>query len=34
VQRPDVHRAAAHGCHGTAQQGNVMMVFESAGAAR
>jgi hypothetical protein len=34
VQRPDVHRAAAHGCHGTAQQGNVVMVFESAGAAR
>ena len=31
VQRPRVRRAAAHGCHGTAQQGNVVMVFESAG---
>jgi len=34
VQRPDARRAAAHGCHGTAQQGNVVMVFESAEAAR
>jgi hypothetical protein len=34
VQRPDVRRAAAHGCHGTAQQGHVVMVFESAGATR
>ena len=32
VQRPRVRRAAAHGCHGTAQQGNVVMVFETAGA--
>ena len=31
VQRPDVRRAAAHSCHGYAQQGNVVMVFESAG---
>ncbi|MGZ5265400.1 MAG: thiolase family protein [Caldimonas sp.] len=31
VQRPRVRRAAAHGCHGTAQQGNVVMVFETAG---
>jgi acetyl-CoA C-acetyltransferase len=31
VQRPNVRRAAAHGCHGTAQQGNVVMVFEAAG---
>ena len=28
VQRPGVERAAAHGCHGIAQQGNVVMVFE------
>ena len=34
VQRPQVRRAAAHGCHGTAQQGNVVMVFESAGESR
>ena len=34
VQRPNVRRAAAHGCHGIAQQGNVVMVFESAGADR
>jgi acetyl-CoA acetyltransferase len=32
VQRPNVRRAAAHGCHGYAQQGNVVIVFESAGA--
>jgi len=31
VQRDSVRRAAAHSCHGTAQQGNVVMVFESAG---
>ena len=31
VQRQNVRRAAAHGCHGTAQQGNVVMVFEAAG---
>ena len=31
VQRPDVRRAAAHSCHGYAQQGNVVMVFETAG---
>jgi len=31
VQRPDVRRAVAHGCHGYAQQGNVVMVFESPG---
>ena len=30
VQRAGVQRAAAHGCHGFAQQGNVAMVFESA----
>jgi acetyl-CoA acetyltransferase len=30
VQRPRVRRAAAHGCHGYAQQGNVVMVFERA----
>jgi acetyl-CoA acetyltransferase len=34
VQLPDVHRAAAHGCHGHAQQGNVVMVFETAGSVR
>ena len=34
VQRPGVRRAAAHGCHGYAQQGNVVMVFEAAGDAR
>jgi acetyl-CoA acetyltransferase len=32
VQRKGVRRAAAHSCHGYAQQGNVVMVFESAGA--
>lgn len=31
VQRQSVRRAAAHSCHGYAQQGNVVMVFESAG---
>ena len=30
VQRPNVKRAAAHSCHGCAQQGNVVMVFETA----
>jgi len=30
VQRDGVRRAAAHGCHGCAQQGNVVMVFEAA----
>ncbi|VTU39239.1 thiolase family protein [Variovorax sp. PBL-E5] len=29
VQRPNVRRAAAHGCHGFAQQGNTVMVFQS-----
>lgn len=32
VQRPLVRRAAAHGCHGFAQQGNVVMVFDTPGA--
>ena len=32
VQRAGVKRAAAHGCHGYAQQGNVVMVFEGTGA--
>ena len=31
VQRPGTKRAAAHSCHGYAQQGNVVMVFEAAG---
>ena len=31
VQRPDAKRAAAHSCHGYAQQGNVVMVFETVG---
>ncbi|HEV8096554.1 MAG TPA: thiolase family protein [Burkholderiales bacterium] len=31
VQRTNVRRAAAHGCHGYAQQGNVVIVFERAG---
>ena len=31
VQRQGVRRAAAHSAHGYAQQGNVVMVFESAG---
>ena len=30
VQRSNVKRAAAHSCHGYAQQGNVAMVFEEA----
>lgn len=32
VQRPGVRWAAAHGCHGLAQQGNVVVVFERAAA--
>lgn len=31
VQRKGVKRAAAHSCHGFAQQGNVVMIFEAAG---
>jgi acetyl-CoA acetyltransferase len=31
VQRPNVRWAAAHCCHGYAQQGNVVVVFERAG---
>jgi acetyl-CoA acetyltransferase len=31
MQRANVSRAAAHGCHGYAQQGNVVMVFEATG---
>lgn len=31
TQRGSVRRAAAHGCHGYAQQGNVAMVFEAVG---
>ena len=34
VQRPGARRAIAHGCHGYAQQGNVVMAFEAAGAAQ
>jgi acetyl-CoA acetyltransferase len=34
VQRPTVRRAAAHSCHGYAQQGNVVVLFESVGAAQ
>ena len=30
VQRLSVKRAAAHSCHGYAQQGNVVMIFEAA----
>jgi len=30
VQLPGVRRAAAHGCHGYAQQGNVVTIFEGA----
>jgi acetyl-CoA acetyltransferase len=30
VQVPGVRRAAAHSCHGYAQQGNVFMIFEGA----
>lgn len=33
IQRPGVRRAAAHSCHGYAQQGNVVLTFERAGAA-
>ena len=33
VQRPSAKWAAAHGCHGHAQQGNVVMIFEGTGAA-
>lgn len=29
VQRPNARRAAAHSCHGYAQQGNVVVLFES-----
>jgi acetyl-CoA acetyltransferase len=32
TQRPGVRRAAAHGCHGYAQQGNVFVVFEGGSA--
>ncbi len=28
VQRADVRRAAAHSCHGFAQRGNIVMIFE------
>ena len=31
VQRRNVKRAAAHSCHGYAQQGNVVIVFEATG---
>lgn len=31
VQRPNVRRALAHGCHGFAQQGNVVVTFDRAG---
>ena len=34
VQRDGVRRAAAHSCHGYAQQGNVVMVFEPVGGAQ
>ena len=34
VQVPGVQRAAAHSCHGYAQQGNVFMIFEQAGGER
>jgi acetyl-CoA acetyltransferase len=33
VQRQGAKWAAAHGCHGHAQQGNVVMIFEGTGAA-
>jgi hypothetical protein len=29
IQIPNVRRAAAHSCHGYAQQGNVVMLFEN-----
>ena len=31
VQRPNVRRALSHGCHGFAQQGNVVVTFDRAG---
>lgn len=31
LQRPGVRRAGAHSCHGFAQQGNVVMIFEKPG---
>lgn len=31
VQRENVRRAAAHSCHGYAQQGNVVLIFEGVG---
>ena len=31
VQRKGARRAAAHGCHGYAQQGNAVVIFESVG---
>ncbi len=34
VQVEGVRRAVAHGCHGYAQQGNVVMAFETAGGAQ
>ncbi len=34
VQVPGVRRAAAHSCHGYAQQGNVCMIFEQVGGER
>jgi acetyl-CoA acetyltransferase len=34
VQRRGAKRAAAHGCHGYAQQGNVVIVVETAGGAQ
>lgn len=34
TQRPNVARAAAHSCHGYAQQGNVVVVLERAGGAQ
>ena len=33
VQVPGARRAAAHSCHGYAQQGNVFMIFEQVGGA-
>ena len=34
VQVAGVRRAVAHGCHGFAQQGNVVMAFETVGGMR
>lgn len=34
VQRVNARRAAAHSCHGYAQQGNVVVVFEAVGGGR